>query len=83
MYKYNELKQDLFTEEAQVAFLKIRDNINKMLEESGSFAMGHALVGGGSTWHQMACVDRLVELGELREITGDGVAGQYRVFVKR
>ena len=82
MYVYNELKPDLFTEEAQEPFLKIRDNINWMLEKTGAFAMGNALIAGGSTWYQMACVDRLVELGELREVTGEDVAGQYRVFVK-
>jgi hypothetical protein len=29
----------------------------------------------------LARIDRLVELGYLREVTGDDVAGQHRVFV--
>ena len=29
----------------------------------------------------LACVDRLVELGEIKEITNGGVAGQHRVFI--
>jgi hypothetical protein len=29
----------------------------------------------------MACVDRLVELGEIREITPRHTAGQDRIFV--
>jgi hypothetical protein len=39
--------------------------------------------GGGDTWDMLACMDRLVELGEIREVTMNGdVAGQHRVFVK-
>lgn len=36
----------------------------------------------GHDWEALACMDRLVELGELREITGPNVMGQHRVFVK-
>lgn len=36
----------------------------------------------GDSWEMMARVDRLVELGEIREITGSNVAGQDRVFVE-
>jgi hypothetical protein len=36
----------------------------------------------GCTWFMMACVDRLVELGEIKEVLRDNIAGQYRIFVK-
>ena len=36
----------------------------------------------GDTWLMLACLDYLVERGELREITaGMDVAGQHRVYV--
>ena len=83
MYIYLELKPKLFTENGQVMFIKVRDNIKKLLELSGAVSMSKAISSiGGDSWELMACVDRLVELKEIKEITGDNVAGQHRVFVK-
>ena len=63
-------------------FLSIRDRVNSLLKQAGAVRMQEAISGEtGSSWQMLACVDRLVELGEIREITGD-VAGQYRVFIK-
>lgn len=82
MYKYEDLKPQVFTEKAQKDFLKVRDNAKKLLSTSGSFNMLSALKGVyGDSWLQLAFVDRLVELGEIREITPSGTAGQDRVFV--
>lgn len=82
MYKYEDLKPRIFTENAQVEFLKVRDNVQKLLSVSDSFTMSSALKGVyGDSWLQMAFVDRLVELGEIREVSGSDVFGQYRVFV--
>ena len=82
MYNYNEIKPVLFTEDGQVMFLKIRDRINRLLKEAGAVRMQEAISGcTGSSWDMLACVDRMVELGELRELTGEKCAGQYRVFV--
>lgn len=37
--------------------------------------------GGGDTWQKMACVDRMVELGELKEIPNStSSVGQHRIF---
>lgn len=45
--------------------------------------MGHAMAGAGESWVRMAMVDRLVELGEIREVKQEGyVAGQRRIFTK-
>jgi hypothetical protein len=38
--------------------------------------------GSGDSWTMLACMDRLVELGEIREVPQSGVAGQDRIFVK-
>ena len=82
MYKYEEQKQKLFTEEGQIMFLKIRDNIYKLLSTAGAVSMGCAIRRvSGDSWDMLACVDRLIELGEILEIKQKGVAGQYRIFV--
>lgn len=83
MYNYEEQKKNIFTEEGQVMFLKIRDKVHALLTVAGAFTLGNAIhkVGGGSSWDMLACVDRLVELGEIREIPQGDVTGQDRIFV--
>lgn len=82
MYNYNTQRPHLFSEQGQVMFLKIRDNVNKLLKEAGAVMMSRAISScTGDTWDMLACVDRLVELGEIREIPQD-CAGQHRVFVE-
>jgi len=82
MYDYQAMKPEIFTEEGQELFLKIRDNVQTLLKISGAFDMDHATRSlGGNSWAMLACVDRLVELGEIKEIPTNGFA-QYRVFVK-
>lgn len=36
----------------------------------------------GDGWFMMACVDRLVELGEIREVSKPNCLGQCRIFIK-
>jgi uncharacterized membrane protein len=82
MYQYKDLRPQVFTEEGQLVFLKVRDQAHKMLAATGAFQQHYAVrFVGGDSWLQIACVDRLVELGEIREVTPAGVAGQDRVFV--
>ena len=83
MYNYQNEKSKIFTEDGQVVFLKIRDKTQQLLKQSGAVMMSNILNGitGGDSWLHLACVDRLVELGEIEEITNGGVAGQYRVFI--
>ena len=81
-YAYEVEKRFVFTDEGQRQFLRIRDRVNNHLRVAGACSMSAAIAGeSGSSWEMMACVDRLIELGELREITGPNVAGQHRVFV--
>lgn len=82
MYKYEKEKQKLFTENGQVVFLRVRDFVRETLESSKYIDMEQVLdnVYTGDNWITMSCVDRLVELGELVEITNNHVAGQNRVF---
>lgn len=84
MYSYETEKPTIFTESGQKMFLAIRDHVNLILSGSGAITMGKAIDArtGGDSWSMLACVDRLVELGELREIKQDCCTGQDRIFVK-
>jgi hypothetical protein len=66
-YSYLTEKPALFTEEGSVMFTRIRDKALSLLSTAGAFQMGKVMVGGGDLWTMLACVDRMVELGELRE----------------
>jgi len=84
MYAYETEKPKIFTERGQFAFIAIRDWAHKTLRDAGAFRMQEAMaVASGDSWLMLACVDRLVELREIRELTKQGdVPGQHRVFVK-
>lgn len=85
MYDYETEKPTLFTDEGQRLFLKIRDRAKYLLAEAGAARAAEIMSGTtGDSWEMMACVDRLVELGEIREIEQDAnlVFSQHRVFVK-
>lgn len=82
MYNYQNEKSKIFTEDGQEIFLKIRDNVQQLIKQSGAVMMQNAINSvTGDSWLHLACVDRLVELKEIREITDSNVAGQHRVFV--
>ena len=82
MYEYEKEKAWVFTEDGQVMFLRIRDNAGRLIKQAGAARMDKIMAGcTGDSWHMLACIDRLVELGELREVKQEGVPGQHRVFV--
>lgn len=83
-YDYEQCKPAIFTEQGQREFLCVRDHVDKLLREAGAFMMPYAWtpLAGYDSWTAMAYVDRLVELGEILEITSGHVAGQHRVFVR-
>lgn len=84
-YNYTKEREFVFTEKGQKYFLAARDFAAKAILLSGAvraLELMNAASGAGDSWAMMACVDRLVELGELREVTGEGrEAWQHRVFV--
>lgn len=84
MYQYSAERGKVFTEDGQVLFLKIRDRARELMDEAGAARLDRIIQGCmGDSWEMLACVDRLVELGEIREVTDPGaVAGQRRVFVR-
>jgi len=82
-YGYVEQRPFVFTENGQVMFLKIRDNAAHLIKMAGAVRCQELLRNvTGDSWNMLACIDRLVELNELREISQAGyVAGQHRIFV--
>lgn len=83
MYNYNEQKKNIFTEDGQVIFLKVRDKVKALLDGAGAFRMEELMKWiTGDSWTFIACVDRLVELGEILEIPQGKVMEQDRVFVR-
>jgi hypothetical protein len=83
-YVYQEQKAAILTDEGQRIFLKIRDKAKQLLEEAGAFRLQECIAGcTGGTWEMIACIDRLVELGEILELTPHPKVhhwGQNRVF---
>jgi hypothetical protein len=81
-YSYEAQRANIFTEDGQRMFLKIRDKTQYLLKIAGAVRHQEATSGvTGDSWDMIACLDRMVELGEIRELTQDGCPGQYRVFV--
>lgn len=82
-YVYEDVRPFVFTESGQVMFLEIRDRAARLLSDAGAVRCQELLRGTvGDAWSMLACVDRLVELGELREIPQSNIAGQHRVFFR-
>ena len=81
MYNYTTERPYVFTEDGQVKFLEIRDRAKELISSSGAATMACLMHVTGDSFQRMACVDRLVELGELREIEHGKCAGQDRIFV--
>ena len=64
--------------------MNCKDSITPILEKAGCIRMGEAMsyAGGGDTFSMLATVDRLIEMGYLREINFGECHGQDRIFVK-
>ena len=83
-YAYENEKSKLFDDEGQRMFIKMRDTTFGLLREAGAVKMSSLMRGlTGDTWTMLACADRMIELGDLTEITPETVAGQDRVFVRK
>lgn len=83
-YSYSTERPKLFTEEGQVMFLKIRDNADRLIDLAGAATFDKITARAyGDSWTMLACLDRLVELGELVEVPNP-VSGwaQHRLFTR-
>jgi hypothetical protein len=83
-YMYEEQRASLLTDEGQRQFLEIRDKAKRLLKEAGAFRLQECIDSfGGDNWKHIACIDRMVELGEIIELTPHPKVhywGQNRVF---
>ncbi len=81
MYKYSEQRKNLFTEEGQAWLLKMHEKATRLCKVSGAVRMDKLHGMADTSWDDLACMDRLVELGYFLQVTGPHVRGQDRVFV--
>ena len=82
MYNYQTQRNFVFSEEGQKDFLEIRDQAKRLTKEAGAVTAHKLMCVTGCTWDMLACIDRLVELGELIEIPNPiSAAGQHRIFI--
>lgn len=84
-YQYQNEKPKLFTEDGFALLTVVRDRAQELLKAAGAFRLMELLNGRGITgdsFRMLACVDYLLEKGEIVELprAGGMVWGQYRVF---
>jgi hypothetical protein len=79
-YDYKIHRGLVFTEHGQCMFAQMQSNAAGIISISGA-VKADKLMTSGDTWLMLACMDRLIELGYLREVTGPNSRGQDRVFV--
>lgn len=87
-YNYQEQRPRIFTEDGFTRLTRIREYVLSRIKFSGAVMMNNVLMEvsssgrDGSDWDKLACVDYLVERGEIREISQTrSVPGQARIFV--
>ncbi len=81
-YDYASVRPSLFLEENQALFLKIRDQAARLLSEHEHATLDQLICGESDTWLAMACVDRMVEMGDLR-LVARGEITQYNLYIGR
>lgn len=64
MYEYKNEREKIFTEDGQVTFIAIRDQVKALLAKAGAFRFD-AIRMTGDSFLTIACIDRLVELKEI------------------
>lgn len=80
-YSYQTERAQIFTPEGVEMLLKIKTQVDYLLKEAGAFTAERAYSGcTGSNWAMLACLDYLVELKLIREVSPMGTWAQYRVF---
>jgi hypothetical protein len=80
-YEYTQERTFVFTEDGIKMLLAIRDKSRELLKIAGAFREQEAIACvSGDSWHILACVDYLVERGEIRRVCANG-ARQHNVYV--
>lgn len=81
-YSYQTERPYVFTEPGVADLIKIRDNVKRLCDLAGCVRTDKALAAlTGDSWNHLACLDYLIERGDIRCITGRDLAAQHQVFV--
>ena len=68
-YKYEEMREELFTEEGVEVLMRIRDHSGKLLFSAGAYTFEKVTrTVTGDTWLMMAALDYMVERKEIRMV---------------
>jgi hypothetical protein len=80
-YDYARERKRVLVGEGQLVFARLRDWAQRAIRRTGAFRMQEAIsaVEPLDVWLVIACVERLVELGEIVEVRRECFP-QYRVF---
>jgi hypothetical protein len=68
-YIYEKERPNIFTDEGQRSFLKVRDAAHRLLSVAGAFREQELMLASHvarDSWLHLAFIDRLVEIGEIR-----------------
>lgn len=81
-YNYATQRSRIFTEDGTTMLLKIRDQTKALIAKAGVARSDKMMAGcTGDVWDMLACIDRLVEMGEILEVANTlSRAGQHRIF---
>ena len=83
-YNYQIEKLNLQTEYGRMVFQKVRDNVKWLISQSGAVMMKDAIKEtGGDSWRSYACIDKLIEIGEIAEIEQGKIINEHRIFIAR
>jgi len=80
MYEYLKQREVVFTESGIKMLFTLRDRAKELLEEAGAFREQELHISvSGDSWDMLACVDYLVERGDIRRVYAEG-ARQYNIY---
>ena len=81
-YNYETIKPQLFTENGVEMLMKITDQTKRLLFSAGAFTMEKVTrTVTGDSWLMLACLDYLVEKGEIDLASAKGMR-QHWVYTK-
>ncbi len=83
-YDYKKLRTEIFTEQGVNLLLHIKSKANRSIRESGATTIGNLISNISicdDVHHAIACVEYLIERGDLKEITDPDIRCQDRVVV--
>lgn len=87
-YSYQTERPYVFSEEGSENVMRAKNYIDKALEQHGAVRCEEAMSGANfkgcpTSWERLVCIDRLVEIGEIRGVReGRGFATQHQVYIK-